>query len=50
MILELFGYDRRGEIKECKTTLAKNALNIGRSSGLVSRRAEHTAPRRVGRH
>jgi amino acid transporter len=27
MILELFGYDRDGEVKECKTTLQKNALN-----------------------
>jgi len=27
MILELFGYDRHGEVKECKTTLQKNALN-----------------------
>jgi len=27
MILDLFGYDRHGEVKECKTTLQKNALN-----------------------
>jgi len=27
MILKLFGYDRHGEVKECKTTLQKNALN-----------------------
>ena len=27
MILELFGYDRHGEVKECKTTLQRNALN-----------------------
>jgi amino acid transporter len=27
MILELFGYDRHGEIKECPTTLEKDALN-----------------------
>jgi amino acid transporter len=26
MILDLFGYDRDGEIRECKTTLQKNAL------------------------
>jgi amino acid transporter len=26
MILDLFGYDRHGSIKECSTTLAKNAL------------------------
>jgi amino acid transporter len=26
MILDLFGYDRHGEIRECKTTLQKNAL------------------------
>jgi amino acid transporter len=27
MILDFFGYDRHGEIRECKTTLQKNALN-----------------------
>jgi amino acid transporter len=27
MILDLFGYDRHGEVTECKTTLQKNALN-----------------------
>jgi amino acid transporter len=27
MILDLFGYDRHGDIKECTTTLEKNALN-----------------------
>ena len=27
MILDLFGYDRHGEIRELKTTLHKNALN-----------------------
>jgi amino acid transporter len=27
MILDLFGYDRHGEVQECKTTLQKNALN-----------------------
>lgn len=27
MILDLFGYDRHGEIRELKTTLQKNALN-----------------------
>jgi amino acid transporter len=27
MILDLFGYDRHGDIKECNTTLASNALN-----------------------
>jgi amino acid transporter len=27
MILDFFGYDRRGEVRECKTTLQKNALN-----------------------
>jgi hypothetical protein len=27
MILDLFGYGRHGEIKECNTTLEKNALN-----------------------
>jgi amino acid transporter len=27
MILDLFGYDRHGEVRECKTTLQKNALN-----------------------
>jgi amino acid transporter len=27
MILDLFGYDRHGEIRECPTTLEKNALN-----------------------
>jgi amino acid transporter len=27
MILQLFGYDRHGEIRECHTTLQKNALN-----------------------
>jgi amino acid transporter len=27
MILDLFGYDRHGDIKECSTTLEKNALN-----------------------
>src|SRR5271155_2336996 len=27
MILDLFGYDRHGEVRECKTTLRKNALN-----------------------
>ena len=27
MILDLFGYDRQGEVRECKTTLQKNALN-----------------------
>jgi amino acid transporter len=27
MILDLFGYDRHGDIKECNTTLEKNALN-----------------------
>jgi amino acid transporter len=27
MILELFGYDRHGEVQECKTTLQKNVLN-----------------------
>ena len=27
MILDLSGYDRHGEVKECKTTLQKNALN-----------------------
>jgi hypothetical protein len=26
MILELFGYDRHGEIREINTTLQKNAL------------------------
>jgi amino acid transporter len=26
MILDLFGYDRHGEVRECKTTLQKNAL------------------------
>src|SRR5277367_2822325 len=27
MILDLFGYDRHGEVQECKTTLQKNALS-----------------------
>jgi amino acid transporter len=27
MILDLFGYDRHGEVRECKTTLQKNVLN-----------------------
>src|SRR5258708_38368903 len=27
MILDLFGYDRHGEVRECRTTLQKNALN-----------------------
>jgi amino acid transporter len=27
VILDLFGYDRHGEVQECKTTLQKNALN-----------------------
>jgi len=27
MILDLFGYDRHGAVRECKTTLQKNALN-----------------------
>jgi amino acid transporter len=27
MILDLFGYDRHGEVRECKTTLQQNALN-----------------------
>jgi predicted amino acid-binding ACT domain protein len=27
MILELFGYDRHGEIRDISTTLQKNALN-----------------------
>jgi amino acid transporter len=27
MILDFFGYDRHGEVKECKTTLQKNVLN-----------------------
>jgi amino acid transporter len=27
MILDLFGYDRHGEVRECKTTLQKDALN-----------------------
>ena len=27
MILDLFGYDRHGEVRECTTTLQKNALN-----------------------
>jgi amino acid transporter len=27
MILDLFGYDRHGEVRECKTTLQRNALN-----------------------
>ena len=27
MILNLFGYDRHGEVQECRTTLQKNALN-----------------------
>jgi len=27
MILGLFGYDRHGEVRECKTTLRKDALN-----------------------
>lgn len=27
MILDFFGYDRHGEVKECKTTLQRNALN-----------------------
>jgi len=27
MILDLFGYDRHGAVRECRTTLQKNALN-----------------------
>jgi hypothetical protein len=27
MILDLFGYDRHGEVREIDTTLQKNALN-----------------------
>jgi amino acid transporter len=27
MILDLFGYDRHGEVRECQTTLRKDALN-----------------------
>ena len=37
MILERFGYDRHGDVRECKTTLQKDALH----GWAISERVQH---------